>query len=219
MKTFAEYRTQYAELYKAVSDKHAMSSNQHQGHGIDHDATVAQLAAYIAPDDATAGKAWCAGMLHSLDHIISVQEAESATRSCAHSLTAFYDAEDTEEIIQAALRHSELNQDTQSLTQQVLMDADRLANLSATLPIRSGQFHPLIPAIELHYIEKMNPRSTYAQPKSVLDDLRTNLAEYLPQLRLPKAQALGAEYAERLRLLISWIQEEYAELGLSGIEL
>lgn len=193
------------------------------GHGLDHDVTVAQIATRIAPDPRTAEKAWCAAMLHSVDRMFergNTKLIEEQTRVLLKFLLdGHFTIEEIEEICQAALRHAELNRDDQSITQQVLMDADRLANLMLSVVIRAGQLMPGIPSLEFEYLNERNPATTYHDPKSVLDDLRNNLAEYPCKLRTPAAVALSAKYTKQLEAYIASIVESYGELGLTGMSL
>ena len=70
MKTFEEYRETFREFYELIAKSHRESQRPHRGHGLDHDVTVAQIAAQIAPNAQIAEKAWCAGMPHSIDRMI-----------------------------------------------------------------------------------------------------------------------------------------------------
>ncbi len=222
MKEFHCYKTLFAEFYQAIKEKHTSVGQRNRGHGLDHDVTVAQIGVRIAPDERTADKAWVAGMLHSLDHLIEHDDKNDPAVSGAlatllsHLPKDYFSSEEVGEIGQAALRHSELNRDDQSLTQQVLMDADRLANLQVSIMIRGGQYRPTIPPLEFEYLDKINPSSTYREPKNVLDNIRLNMSEYVPQLRLSKAKDMGRQYEARLKAYLQEIQKDYDELGLKG---
>jgi HD superfamily phosphodiesterase len=231
MRTFAEYRIFFAPFYEAVRDGHEAAHVKNGAHGLDHDVTVAMLAVQIAPDERTADKAWCAAMLHSIDRqfgrwstpeekaAIDRQFAETMRTYLKELPEAFFSQEEVEEIFEAARRHSELNQQDQSLTQMVLMDADRLANLQMAVVLRAAAHQHHRPALELQYLGSVNPKSTYREPLSALDDLWWNLHEYLPQMRIPQAVALSKAYALRIRQFMDAVKSDYDDLGLTGVEL
>lgn len=230
MKKFEEYRATFTAFYNAVAKAHRNSARPHRGHGLDHDVTVAQIAAMIAPDERTAEKAWCASLLHSIDRMVEKNEDKELFAKNVADATAsltinflppgYFTTEEEIEIWRAACRHGELNQEDQSITQQVLMDADRLANLQPAVVIRAGQFMPELPAFEFEYLAgERNLETTYYNPKSVLDDLRNNIAEYVPKLRLPKAKELAAGYVATLEGFISALEKSYRDIGLVGISL
>ena len=220
---FETYRNRFAALYQAVLEGHKNAERPHRGHGLDHDVTVAQLAATIAPDERTGEKAWVAALLHSTDRTVekgNTTKVESFIGVYLKELPeGYFSNTEVEEIFVAVMRHTELNQGDQSLTQQVLMDADRLANLQAAVIIRAGQFQPTIPALELQYLDSINPQSTYHEPKSVIDDLRANIREYIPKLRLPQAISLGTKLGSRLQAYIDMVQDDYRSIGLDGVIL
>jgi hypothetical protein len=218
MKTFDAYRLLFTVFYQAVRDLHTESPRKHRGHGLDHDVTVAQLSVIIAPDDAhTADKAWVASLVHSVDRLVAGMTVSSAIRALLSHLPAdYFTSYEMEEIFLAALHHNEKNKEGQSLTQQVLMDADRLANLQPTVIIRAGQFQPDIPPFELAYLSGNNPASTYHEPQSIIDDLRTMISEYIPQLRMPNARVLGEEYVRALNAYMASVRDVYQRLGLEN---
>ncbi|KKU82065.1 MAG: hypothetical protein UY07_C0004G0010 [Parcubacteria group bacterium GW2011_GWA1_47_8] len=168
-------------------------------------------------------------MLHSMDRMAKKNEDKVEFMKnvgviiLAHldSLPiGYFDSEEIIEIWNSAWRHGELNQNDQSITQQVLMDADRLANLMPAVIIRAGQFLPNIPTFEFEYLAgKRNPETTYDKPRSVLDNLRNLIAEYIPKLRTPKAKELAVEYVRTLEGFISALEESNKQLGLDDISL
>jgi hypothetical protein len=223
MPSFSQLRETFKDFYESVKHDHQSNDQSHRGHGLDHDVVVAAQVLLIAPDERTSIKAWCAAMLHSTDRMYGDDDAKTRAVMVEHSSHLphnFFTKEEVEEIIEAALRHSELNQPDHSLTQQVLMDADRLANLMLTVTIRGGQFRPNIPAVEFEYLEgSQNPESTYRIPRSVLDNVRASIEAYIPQLRIPRAIELGHEYATTLQNFISTAEKQYRDIGLSGMSL
>ena len=221
LKTFNEIRNQFFDFYNEVKAGHMNTTSQyHRGHGLDHDITVSMLAVHIAPTVHIGEKAWCAGMLHSVDRVVEADKVKETMYAYTRHLQPFFSQHEIDEIVEAAFHHSELNQADQNETQTVLMDADRLANMQSAVIIRGGQFRNTLPVFEFSYLEgKINPSSTYENPQSILDNLRLIISQYIPQLRLPKAQTLGSLYATRLTTYIQSIEQDYKELNLVNIEL
>ncbi len=216
MRSFEERRLEFEAVYAAARGYHASSKKEHHGHGLDHDATVAQFTQIIAPQ-ALADQAWVAAMVHSFDRILPPGEVESVTRRVV-ALAGRFTKIEQEEIVQAALRHDEMNQDDQSLLQQVLMDADRLANLQALIIVRAAQHHPDVPAIDLRHMGSRDPDSTHVAPRSVLDNLRDCL-EWEDWFRIPAAKELAKDPCRYLREYIDRAEKTYRDLGLAGLEL
>jgi hypothetical protein len=231
MSPFSFYRDRFHGLYTSVKAGHANAPVKNGAHGLDHDVTVAMLAVRIAPDERTADKAFCAALLHSTDRQFgrwsTHEEKEQIARATADAMVQhleklpdeFFSDEEDAEIFQAAFRHAELNQDDQSTTQHVLMDADRLANLQMAVILRAAQHQHHRPALELKWLGSVNPASTYREPCSAMDDLWWNLHEYLPQMRMPKAIELAGVYASRIRAYMDAVKADYDELGLTGVSL
>lgn len=221
LKTFNDFREQFSDFYNSIKTGHENTKKQsHGGHGLDHDITVAMLAVKISTNDRIGQKAWCAAMLHSTDRVVEAPDVLNIMNEHAEKLKHFFNESELREIVEAAFRHSELNQNDQSETQIVLMDADRLANMQTAVVIRSGQFKPDIPAFDFRYLKgRIDPQSTYENPRSVLDDLRFVIKNYIPQLRTDEAKRLGDMYATNLRAHIKSIEDEYASLGLLNIEI
>jgi len=215
------FRNLFPDFYNEIKNGHQQTlSKNHSGHGFDHDITVAMLALKIAPSVRLGQKAWCASLLHSTDRVVEDTKVKEAMISYSQQLKHFFDENEIIEIIEAALRHSELNQEDQKDTQIVLMDADRLANMQSAVIIRGGQFRHNIPAIDLKYLDgKKDPWSTYENPQTVLDNIRLIISQYTPQLRIKKAKVLGAFYSGRLKRYIQSIEDDYKKLGLVGIDV
>lgn len=218
---FIDLQNHFSDFYESVKlIRQTEHGIDHYGHGLDHDITVSTLAMKIATDEHTGCKAWCAGLLHSFDRIIGDDKAREAMELQAKYLTHYFSQEEIGEIIEAAYRHTELNQEDQSSTQITLMDADRLANLQSAVIIRAGQFRPDIPALDFNYLSgNKDPLSTYDHPKTILDNLRFIITNYIPQLRLPIAKELGDIYANRLNLYIKSIEYDYEYLDLKNITI
>jgi hypothetical protein len=219
--TFQNMRKQYKEFYDAVKNGHDTTTLvSHRGHGFDHDVTVASLALLIAETKEIGIKAWCAALLHSVDRIVEEEKVKETMNAYASNLVSFFSSDEIHEIVEAAFRHSEINQSDQSDVQITLMDADRLANMQSAVIIRAGQFRSAIPAFDFKYLDgTKDPLSTYETPMTILDNLKFIIIRYVPQFRVPKAKQLGELYASRLQAYIQLVENDYNELGLSGIEL
>ena len=220
MKEFNSYRKKFSIFYAAVRSKHATSPHQHRGHGFDHDVAVAQMAVLIAPTPRLADMGWVAGLIHSADRLVGVDECPAQLREYLGFLPMnFFSDEEIEEIYLAVLEHSEKSPLHRSSTQEVLQDADKLINMQATAFIRAGQFRFDIPTVELAHLEKINPASTYHAPKSVLDGCRISFYEYPSLINTKKGKELASVYVERFRQYEQQILEDHQLLGLVGVEL
>lgn len=212
------YQPRFPVLYGHIKRMHLESTTGESGHGLDHDVLVAEFAVFICPDPTYEDMVWVAGMLHSLDRVVGDEAAPLAIRDALELLRDHFTEAQRSEILDAVLRHSELNRDDQSFTQVVLMDADRLANLQMAIPIRAGQFRPSIPPLEMEYLDAMNPESTYRAPRSILDDMRHGL-QWVAWLRTPKAKELGAEAERDIRTYLELVAKPYRLLGLADKKL
>lgn len=220
MESFDAYRGKFTVLYAAVKDLHARSLHQHRGHGLDHDAAVAQMAALIAPTPRLSDIGWVAGLMHSTDRLVAADAYTTHLRAYLDLLPANeFSKEEIEEIYIAVLEHDQKVPLHRTPTQEVLQDADKLVNMQATLLIRAGQFHTDIPTVELSYLEEVNPASTYHAPKNVLDNARIIATEYPELLHTPKAKELASVYMKRLQEYEQQILEDHQLLGLVGVEL
>ncbi|HMO77674.1 MAG TPA: HD domain-containing protein [Candidatus Paceibacterota bacterium] len=221
MNSLDTFRNLFPVFYNQIKNGHIQTKNKdHFGHGFDHDVTVAMLAVLIAPSVRLGHKAWCASLLHSTDRVVTEKKVKETMILYSQNLKHFFNDTEIKDIIEAALRHSELNQDNQNDTQVVLMDADRLANMQSAVIIRGGQFRHKIPALDLKYLNgDKNPLSTYENPKTVLDNLRLIISQYIPQLRIKKAKVLGSVYSKKIKKYIESIERDYEKLGLAGVDL
>lgn len=247
-KTFEEHRALFGKFYEAVKRAHLESKRSHHGHGLDHDVTAAQIGDLIAPDGRTAEKAWCALMTHSVDRMTEKRlphdEEEFAGRVAEktwglldHLPPGHFTPRETKEIFQASFGHfleeekgdiflpsagrkKKICRETRSPLQQIVLEADWLANLMPAVVIRAGQFLPGIPAFEFEFLHgERNPASTYHGPRSVLDDLRANLRVYVPMLRTRRAKKLAKWYAASLQAFVRAVEKSNRQLGLVGVKL
>lgn len=227
MNRFQHYRMLCSKLYGAVKEGHEASTRNHYGHGLDHDVAVAMMAASLVEDmqlgALQARKAFAAGLLHSTDRVFGPGYEEVLERYLLLLPNPPFRATDAEEIRVAVLRHDEFkdkNVDTRSTTQRILMDADKLVNMDPLLIVRSGQHHPNIPAIELEYIGRRNPASTFKEPTSVIEDLWGSIEWVEPGwFHYPEAQRRAEVLAEYIRTYIKSVEQEYEALGIAGLAL
>jgi hypothetical protein len=221
MPTFDKLRAKFGRFYDLVRSTHQEGAEVNRGHDLLHDVTVGQYAVLLAPDVRTAEKAWIAALCHSQDYLVgrNKKRFRERVRYLLAQLPKDITKLERREIEDAAIRHGEKNRDDQSLTQQVLMDADRLAILMMGVTFRIGQGSPHIPVVQLEHLEAVNPESSYANPKSCLDDLRWCINEFLPQFRIPKARDLAEKKIAQLKQFIEHVCAEYRGLGLTDVAL
>ncbi len=198
MSTFEEYRKRFRGLYDAVKQLHESSSHPHQGHGLDHDVTVAMFGVRISPDARTAEKAFCVGMMHSTDRIVEQTEIPRTLITCLDHLPAHYFTPgELDEIYNAAFEH-EVPQDDDSLVKQVLMDADRLANIMLSGALRAAQWLNGKPVVEFEYLAgARNPATTWDAPCSALDGVRV-VYQMLHPMRTPKGIELAKVHVAQI---------------------
>lgn len=230
----------YPALATAVRDMHKQVGLVASGHDVDHDYEVGQLALMVAwsEDQDAAVLGGVGGLAHSSDRILEVrlglgketisvvpeEDVRSSVMSLIIACTDIRDPESRERIISAVIHHgSKPNQPDDDLVTIAVGDADRLANMGANLPIRSGQHN--------HHVRLLNPitmevdtssrssREKYNNPDSVLWDIRNCIDWYRKPdgpyaLRLPESLKLGRIRAGRLERYIQEIKDDRAFVGL-----
>jgi hypothetical protein len=223
-----------------VRDAHIQAGLIASGHDADHDFEVAQLAHMVSwpinPEAAVL--AGVAGLLHSTDRILEISlnlrretisvvgevDIRDSVISDIQTYTNITDGVSVQRIVDAVMHHgSKPNQEGDDLVTIAVADADRLANMGASLPIRSGQhnrgvrlLNPL--TIEMDLSDR-SPREKYNDPDSVLWDIQNCIAWYRNRsgpyaLRLPVSLEIGKIRAERLERVIQEIKEDRAFVGL-----
>lgn len=240
MHSFLALRDLHEPLYRSVMKMHAEAASQHDGHSPEHDASVAMMGVRLvesATDEEIngfdpmklIGMVYVAGLLHSTDRKVGNEE-HTEQALWAHLADSDFCESDKIIIVEAVLRHFEFKMmrvETRHPVQKFLMDADKLINLQTLVVVRSGQFHPGIPAIEPEFIgmkpegtRYYNPATTYKAPRSCLDDL-LSCAEWAEpgwmhsKEAIRRAQLLGQELMDFIRRA----QQIYIELGLAGVRL
>lgn len=230
----------YPSLATEVRDMHKRTGLMASGHDADHDFEVGQLALMMAwPEDQQAAiLAGVGGLLHSTDRIIdvslglkqetvsvaAVESVSASVRSLLVLCTDVNDQESIDKIVSAVVHHgSKPNQPDDDLIMIAVADADRLANMGATLPIRSGQHNHDVQLLNPNTIEvdssDRSPREKYNNPDSVLWDIQNCIDWYRKPdgpyaLRLPKSLELGRIRAERLERYIQDIKYDRTLVGL-----
>ena len=161
---------------------------------------------------------WIASDLHSLDRMFPKEDFVKNLWKYLNYVMGDFTITEINEIFVAARDHGGKNSDEDSELTVLLKDADRLANIMLGIVIRSGQFTPNIPAMELEYLKTPNPASTYREPTSVIEDLR-GCFELEDWIRTPKAKEIAAPLFAELRHYTNTLASQYEALGLAGVVL
>ena len=196
-------------------DKNALIESSHN---FLHALMVAQYAKIIANDENTGIAAWVAGIIHNTDRLFSEQKVlerlkyylETPDSSCLYF--RLHDS-DQEDIIEAVLNHSNLNDPNDSPVTITLKDADRLANIGANMPVRSGQHYHNLPDYDPRYVKNSDPEATYRNPKTCLHDIKCAL-EWKSMLRLPKAKKLAKPWFKQLQIFIKGFAKQLKDVDL-----
>lgn len=231
----------YPDLAIEVRDMHQKAGLIASGHDADHDFEVGQLALMVAwPENQTdAVLAGAGGLLHSIDRIldvsvkpveqgtvsaVAVESVSASVRSLLVLCTDVTDQESIDRIVRAVVYHgSKPNQPDDDLVMIAVADGDRLANMGANLPIRSGQHNNQVRLLNPITMEvdrsDRSPREKYNNPDSVLWDIQNCIDWYRNQdgpyaLRLVRSLELGKIRAERLERHIREIKDDRVFVGL-----
>lgn len=209
------------------------------GHDADHDFEVGQLALMVAwpVDQRAAVLAGVGGLLHSADRILGVslkpQEGNEskATEDTVRSFVLERLSGHTDiigvsqnRVVNAVVDHgSKPNKADDDIVTIAVADGDRLANMGASLPIRSGQHNSNVPLLNPLTIEHdssdRRPHEKYNNPDSVLWDIK-NCIEWARNLdgpyalRLARSLEIGRIRAVRLERYIQDIKEDRLFVGL-----
>jgi hypothetical protein len=208
-------------------------------HDFDHAVEVGQLAMVVTwpHNQYEARLAGIAGLLHNNDRILEViLNTGKETISRVHPEEVWKFTEELidkfepkikgarDRIIPAVVHHgTKPNAPDDDLVIQGVCDGDRLANMGATIPIRSGQHNHNVRVLNPHTIQvdpsDRSPREKYNNPDSILYDLQNAADWYFkPEgpyaLRLPKSREIGKVRAERIQRLIQDIVAERELVGL-----
>jgi len=72
--------------------------------------------------------------------------------------------------VDAVLKHSQINHESDSVELVIVKDADRVVNMDVDLFARSGQHYANLPVIDYKFLYA-NPKATYREPLSVFRDI------------------------------------------------
>ena len=230
----------YPALARSVKDMHQQAGLIASGHDADHDFEVGQLALMVAwpENQQDAVLAGVGGLLHSADRILEVtlglekatvsevptELVRSSVISLIASCTDVSDQKSVDRIVNAVVHHgSRPNQPDDDLVMIAIADGDRLANMGATLPIRSGQHNHGVRLLNPLTIDvdpsDRSPREKYNRPDSVLWDIQNCInwarnSDGPYALRLERSLEIGRIRAERLERYIQDIMNDRIFIGL-----
>lgn len=222
-RTLNHLKKKYPNFYDAFVNTHrylADNGQGHRGHGPDHDLMVAGYCLLITDNGRVGEKAWIAALLHSFDRFFGDEVEEKITEMLQFLPENEFSPEELAEIREAIHRHNQPNATDDGPVQVVLQDADRLANVGPMVIYRSGQFHSVIPAIEIGFTPwKKNPASTLRKPRSGYDNM-LNVLEWEADprfgLRLEKSKRIGKKYFDFLRSWFQLVHDQLDETGLAS---
>lgn len=229
----------YPALAQAVKKEHEEVGLVASGHDSDHDLEVGQLALIVVSpeEEQMAVLAGVGGLLHSKDRIlecrlglagstISRVPEEDVRREVVLDLSRYTNIKGggVTLVVDAVVHHgSKPNKEDDHLVMRGVVDADRLANMGATLPIRSGQHYSTLKVLNPVTMQRdpsdRSPREKYNTPDSVLYDIQNAIDWYRNPagpyaLRLPTSIKIGKVRAERLERLIDEIKSDRELVGL-----
>lgn len=208
----------YPKFVATVAEDHQKGQNE-QGHGYLHAQTVAGYAYQIAEDQRVAELAWMAGLMHNTDRLFKdagdIVIAATLLDYCTNT-DLMISSDEEQLVIEAVIEHSKKNNTVDNPVTIALKDADRLANAGTAMLIRIGQFRPDIPVINLKYVFKRDPASTYREPRSQLECMR-DILEWESWLRLAKAQELGKQKFAYIRASIENMIDELRSVELLSL--
>lgn len=204
----------FPELTLAVKKDHECKNCGH--HPFEHALMVAQYCLLIG-NGQTAEAAAAAGLMHNTDRLYP-DESQDQLRFRLQKflfLTPLPSADYINIVIDAVLNHSKPNDPNDSEVLVFLKDADRLANISPfEIIARSARAYPSIPLLDTEFILRVDPESTYRNPKTVLHDALHSTLEWERWLRLPKARELAEPYFNALRHLLDITYRQQHETNL-----
>ena len=185
------------------------------GHDFSHALMVAQYCPQIANEPwATLG--WVAAICHNTDRLFCEFDDTPVVRKIWQYLALTNIAPvEKELIVEAVLKHSCRPSPEDSELTVILKDADKLANIGYLLPVRSAQFHPNLPPINLVHLFEYPLGNNYRNPGSILRDVESSLEWEQPGwFRTPKAIQLAKPLFEQLRQFRDGVLKQYKDLGL-----
>lgn len=212
------YEESYADLVDAVRRDHVRAGKFGGGHDFTHALMVARYAVVIAEDLEIGELAWVAAICHNTDRIYhDFDERQIEMMLQTYLGETDLDLGRRQLVVQAVLKHHDLNQHEDSPVLVVLKDADRLANIGPNNILRSGQHYHMLPAYDPRFVVSPDPEATYREPQTVLHDTLCSL-EWEPWLRCPKAIALAKPYFAFYRGFKRMFEYQMREVGFVNDE-
>ncbi len=212
-----EMRDHFPAFWNIVESDHIEHQMFNRGHDFLHAVIVAQYGFLIADSDNVGRLAWFAGMLHNLDRMLG-RENRSKIAAGAEDRLNRTDLTSLEKswIIEAVLKHGQLNDPSDNPVTITLKDADRLGNIGPAFLSRSTQHMTSIlgghVVLDPRFVDE-KASTEYGKNPTAMDDLQACL-EWEPMLRLDKAREIGQPYFKFLQLMLV---TEGARLNETGI--
>jgi len=205
----------YPKLVQWVREDHLRVKAFGGGHDFLHALMVAQYGKLIAEDERVGTLAWIAGICHNADRLFPDLEDREIAEFVGFQIDRGTDVSSDEKriIVEAVLRHSELNKLEDNPVTVALKDADRLVNIGPGVVIRSGQLFHDLPAFDPRFITEQDPRATYRKPMTSFRDLQHHM-EWEEMLRLPRAREIARPWFEASRAFLAGFERQLREVGL-----
>lgn len=165
----------FPELTNKVRQDHIEKRATGKGHNFLHALMTGQYAEMIAEEKDIAILSWIAGVIHNTDRIYSEQKVMQVLQSYLNLPSLNLIECEKQDILEAILNHSKLNDPNDNPVTVTLKDADRLANIGPNIFIRSAQLYHQLFDYDPRYIAEPDPTATYRNPKTCLHDIRSSL--------------------------------------------
>lgn len=217
----------YPYLTEIVKRDHDVAGMRGTGHDFDHALQAAQFALTIAESDEVRRLAGAAALCHNADRILQHQlhlEKKDVAPVKVHELVSKwlrvenFLPNQVACIVEAVIKHTEINKADDSDVLIALKDADRLTCTMADNIMTAAQFWSELPAIDPVYLVNDPSAHSYKNPKSVLKNLECRYDwtdESSPVcVRLPKAKELMKRRVNFIRQYIEEITGRREEIGL-----
>lgn len=164
----------FPEVAKAVRRTHE-ETGLFTHHDWGHAFRVGEVARMVAldewGDEQLSHLAGLAGLTHNADHVIRKLRGTKEDPYMVRNLVLYWLSSahlnqfDTEQIIDAVLKHTGKNSPEDSQILIALKDSDRIVNLDMDIIVRSTQYHPW-PAVDYKYFLN-NPEATFKDSVSI----------------------------------------------------
>lgn len=214
-------------VQRVRKDHAAKSALVGTGHDFSHALMVAQYCLMIA-DDPLATMAWPAAICHNTDRLFPDDseefiekrvrkyfELEDVRGGMDRDYRINFSDKEVDLIIEAVMCHSHRPSENDNSVTVVLMDADKLANIGSLLALRSAQFQPNLPIVDLRYLDQRPPGTSFKKPGSIYWDIKSSLEWAEPGwIRTPKAKDLAKPLFEELQIVLDGVVRQYENTGL-----